>query len=67
MEKEAGKGVWSRLDIGIQQVLNAILSDFYFFSNCTLMKTFYFFIRVVRLITPVFLKSNSSGSLKERV
>lgn len=67
MEKEAGKGIWSRLDIGIQQVLNAILSDFYFFSNCTLMKTFYFFIRVVRLITPVFLKSNSSGSLKERV
>ena len=67
MEKEAGKGIWNRLDIGIQQVLNAILSDFYFFSNCTLMKTFYFFIRVVRLITPVFLKSNSSGSLKERV
>ena len=67
MEKEAGKGIWSRLDIGIQQVLNAILSDFYFFSNCTLMKTCYFFIRVVRLITPVFLKSNSSGSLKERV
>ena len=49
MEKEAGKGVWTRLDIGIQQVLNAILSAFYFFSNCcTLMKTFYFFIRVVR-------------------